>query len=446
MSAWGIGLHAHGWSLATLDATGMPLALAIGDGGDPLQRPLLGWIQGEESLDGAAALAACLRRPGASLRQLQALVAGTGPARLLESALREASAAARTHGAQALPAIAIASAALTPAQAWEAAARAHLPLRAVIDQGTAMAHTLAWWLPGDTHACRVLEVAAGGRLRAWSARRRADGGVDCRAGASTPLATLRAQLDGLRVTLAGALGEPMDDLPAADVACEWLLGECLAGANGACVRHIRGKEARFEIAAPQLDALLRELADAVAVDAGDGDAPTLLLCPLLGEELRVRLHDLTLGLALALPRNSQAWLAYGAALAAGAAEAAAPPAALAGALGVHAGGRGADGGRVVVLLESGAPLPASVRRSFFARTGGGTLRFEFCQQDDGDERTLARISVPVPAGEGVREVQLSLHAGADGDCLYAVADIDGRPLAEGFAGRAALRASPDALA
>ncbi|GMU42132.1 MAG: hypothetical protein IT479_06805 [Xanthomonadales bacterium] len=443
MSVFGIGLRASGWSLATLDATGMPLALPVGDGGDVLQRPLLGWAQGQETLDGSAAVAACLRRPGASLRQLRALDDGTHAAALLETAVREAWALAGLHGTAAPLAIAVEAGTLMPEQAFEAAARADLPLRAVIDQTAAMAHALDWWLPVEVDECRVLEVAATGLLRSWSARRRADGGIDRLAAASAPLPVLRALLDGLRDTLAGALGECLDEAPAASAVCELLLGDCLAGSPGACVRHVRGKELRFEIGAAQVDALLRELADAVSIDAGDTGALTLLLCPYLGEELRVRLLDRTLGLALALPRNPQAWLAYGAALAGGSDAAAAPSAALAGALGVHAGGRGAGSGRVVVLLEAGTPLPASVRRSFYARAGAAQMRFEFSQQEAGDERALAQVLVALPSGEDNCEVQLSLHAGAGGDCLYAVCAADGRPLAEGYAGRAALRVAAE---
>lgn len=448
MNALGIGLRREGVSLAMIDVAGVPLALAFGDSGDALQRQLLALRQGDPPILGVAALNSVLKRPGVSLCQIESGDQDGAAPRLLEEALAECSAVARTAAGEARRWVAaIDDGACSAAQLWDAASRVPLAFSAAISRNAAMANYLAWWTPPSLGRCRVLDLDVQGTLRRGELTRRGDGGADYTEEPGAPLETVRVLLDSLGRFLEAQLGSAASDAPAICArVCEQLLLECLASnspnAFGSCVRSVRGKEITFTLAEAEIGQLLQSLADLVRVDSlsGGSDLPTVLLCPLLGDEMRVRLLDLTLAHTLLMPRNALAALAYGAALDPAAHSIGADKGTqLASVLGVFAGDRrDPHRQRFLPLIDAGTSLPAAASRTFFSR-GGGTARmvFELAMGGAPEEPSLARIIVPIPAGEGPCEVQLSLRLTGAGECSYSVSDSAGGVLASGFAGRVA---------
>lgn len=452
MNALGISVHEASVSAALIDAAGVPLALPLGEGADALQRQLLAWPQGGARLGGTAALDTLLRRRGAALGELQTVADADCADRLLQEALAETHAQARAIGGAALRVVvALDDLHIDPDRVWRAAAQAQLPLDACIDQRRALEHYLDWWLAPGILCCRVLDLACDGRLRICRASRRADARFECAETTTTSLPAARALWSNLQDALARQLGVGLDPFPLASAAAgRHLLLECTAagaGAPFATLRYIGGKEAGFSLAETAVETLLDALADLVECAEETEQLPCVLLCPLLGEELRLRLLDLTLAQQPLLPRNPQAVLAYGAALAAAQPAEMGVVARLGGVLGVHVGDRlHRSRQRFVPLIEAGTPLPAETRRSFYARNSGGTLLFELSVHARGGEQALAQISVALPetSADAAPELQLRLQVTATGDCLYTIGNADGVPVASGCAGRIDARGRAEA--
>lgn len=452
MNAIGIGLRREALTVAVIDAAGIPQALLLGEGADSLQRRLVTLQYANQTLAGAAALSAALKQPGAALQALSMHGDPLAAVAMLADALPEVYALARNYtGAPAPLVVALDDADAGSADlVWEAAARAQLPLMAVIDRRRALTAYLGWWLPAGLRRCRILCVDGNGAVSRGHFARLTDGRIDVVERQEVDLACVGVLKLALQATLALQLGAGTNEDPALlEHATAQLLLECLAPSASAArwagtARFVRGREVLFALPDTDTNGLLQALLERLASDSsgsGQPDStlePTLLLCPLLGDELRVRLLDLALGQTLFLPRCAEAALAFGAALDLGArSQREEVPLALPGMLGVYAGDRrDPSRQRFVQLLDTGTQLPAEVVRSFYPRSSDANrVVFDLALRGTGAEKALAQILVPMGPHDGPREVRLELRVAAAGDCQYRVTDAAGETLVSGFAGR-----------
>lgn len=446
MNAIGVAVAREGISVAFIDAGGVPQALALGEDGEALRRYFLALRRPDAApLSGIAAMSEVLKRPGLLLRQIESWTDEAACRKLVEEALSCCAPIIRQATEDGLPWVAALDDGAIPAEhLHDCASRSTVVLTAVIERKAAMANFLAWWLPQKVNRCKVIDIDTSGTVRRGEFSRSL-GGVhrynEKYEGVQAPITSI---LDAFASILALHLGAAMADAPdVSRLICENLLIDSLGTSNttafGSCTRTLRGKEVQFSVAGADIDRIALALADLVRADVegGMGDLPTVLLCPLMSDELRLRLLDLTLAQEVLLPRYPQAALAIGAALnPAGQHGHASFSPTLRTTLGVFAGDRhGAQRQRFLSLVDSGTQLPASAIRAFFSRgKGAGQMIFELALAGNGDQSSLARILVPLPDTEGSCEVRLELQLTAAGTCTYSVSDTGGQVLVSGFAG------------
>jgi len=460
----GIGLGRRALTAAIIDPAGIPRALSVGEGADSLRCHLLSLDALGNKLRGSSALFFVLKQPGIQLDQVTCVQsAGNSAIQLLSESLAHAHAQARiAAGAHAPTQFTVALDADCEFRAGhvrEAAARALLPLSAVIDRAAALCAYLRWWLPASLQSCRLISVENDGRVSHALVNRSRHGGIELHAEQqSRSLPALLGLHSSLRNALEAHIGpatrkgaEILERI-AEQLLLGWLGADNAANRRSECVQHVRGKEVIFAVPETAINGLLHELAETIrsecltdAEHQGQVDA-TILSCAFLSEDLRARLFELSGAQPLVLPRNAQACLAFGAALAGTARQADyADPPLLCGTLGMQVGDRqDTSKQRFMALLDSGSVLPAEVRRSFYARAGARQrLIFDFVLRASPHDLPLGRVVVPLAeVQQDHHEVRLRVRVSTAGECRYALLDAHEESLSEGFIGTIDLAGAP----